>query len=140
MTPTPPTSLIDTNIILRFILEDIPEQSPRARLLMRDIALDHRRTYLADTVVFETVFTLEKSYGFSRPVIRIALLGLLDLAGIVVSDRTLLEEAFQRWVEERSLSYADSYHLSLAKHLGLAEIISFDRKLGKEPAVRRIEP
>jgi len=43
-------------------------------------------------------------------------------------------------VAEPSLSFADSYHLSLAKHLGLNQIISFDRKIAKDPAITRFEP
>ncbi len=65
---------------------------------------------------------------------------LLGLSGMLLPDKVLYGEVFDRWTRERSLSFADSYHLSLARSLGITQIISFDRKLNKEPAVRLIEP
>lgn len=59
---------------------------------------------------------------------------------MILPNKEIQPEAFERWVKEPSLSFADSYHLSLAKSFGLTEIISFDRKIEKDPAVRRVEP
>ena len=59
---------------------------------------------------------------------------------MILPDKHIYPEVFDRWLAEPSLSFADSYHLSPAKYLGLTEIISFDRKIAKDPAVTRVEP
>lgn len=86
------------------------------------------------------MFTLEKRYGRSRAEILDAVLPIIELQSVLLSDKEIYGEVFGRWLDEPSLSFADSCHLSLAKHLGLTEIISFDRKIEKDPAIRRIEP
>lgn len=135
-----PDALLDTNVILRFVLNDNVDHSPRAKTLMETIERGTRSVRLSDTVIFETVFTLSKTYGLPRPMISNDLLKLLDLPGIVLPGKRMYPDVFDRWVREPSLSFADSYHLSLAKHLGLRKIISFDRKIAKDPAVTRVEP
>ena len=64
-----PDALLDTNILLRQVLQDIPDRSARATALIAAIEQGQRAVRLADTVVFEAVFTLEKTYGVPRPAI-----------------------------------------------------------------------
>lgn len=134
------SALLDTNVILRFVLRDPKEHARRARALMLDLRRGDQTAYLPDTVVFECVFTLFKSYHVPRPEIRAAILGIVAFPGVSSPNPPVLRDAFDRWVAEPSLSFADSYHLSLAKSIGLTEIISFDRKIAKDPAVTRVEP
>ena len=135
-----PTAFIDTNILIRVVTNDIPDQAGRSHQLMREIATGARTVRLTDSVIVEAVVVLTREYKVPREHVRDALLPLIALPHMVLPDKEVHPEAFERWVREPSLSFADSYHLSLAKHLGLTEIISFDRKLGKDPAVRRLEP
>jgi predicted nucleic acid-binding protein len=135
-----PDALLDTNVLLHHVLGDHPDHSPRSSALFDAIERGERAVRLADTVVFEAIFTLEKRYKVPRPAIRDALRLILDLPGIVLPGKRVHRDAFARWAAEPGVSYADSYHLSLAKHLKLDMIISFDRHLGREPEVTRIEP
>jgi len=135
-----PDALLDTNVLLRHILGDHPDHSPRSSALFDAIERGERAVRLADTVVFEAIFTLEKLYAVPRSLIRDALRPILALPGIVLPGKRVHQDAFIRWVAEPGVSYADSYHLSLAKHLNLNTIISFDRHLGRDPEVTRIEP
>ncbi len=134
------TAFLDTSVLVRVITRDIPDLAERSERLIQEIAVGDRTARLSDTVVFETVHVLMTQYDNDRTWIRDSLLPLLGLAGMLLPDKDLYGEVFDRWIRERSLSFADSYHLSLAKHLGITEIISFDRKLNREPAVRLIEP
>jgi predicted nucleic acid-binding protein len=133
-------AFLDTSILVRTITRDIPHLAEQAERLVQAIAAGERTVHLSDTVVFETVHVLVTQYDDDRAWVRDSLLPILHLTGMVLPNKGLYAEVFDRWAREPSLSFADSYHLSLAKHLGLTEIISFDRKLTKEPAVRRVEP
>ena len=135
-----PDALLDTNILLRHVLNDNPTQSPRATALIRAIERGDRAVRLADTVVFETAFTLEKVYRVPRVAIRDALQPVLDLPGVVLPGKRGCRRVFDLYVRHPGLSFADCYHLILLQRLKLAEIISFDQKVGRVPGVTRAEP
>ncbi|RMF89558.1 MAG: hypothetical protein D6736_08165 [Nitrospinota bacterium] len=65
---------LDTNVLLRHVLGDHPEQSPRATAYLRQIEEGQITVTLADTVIFGAVFTLERHYRRPRARIREALL------------------------------------------------------------------
>ena len=134
------SALLDTNVLLRHILKDRPDHSPRSTALVDRIAAELTVVRLADTVILETIFVLTIFYRVPRVRIRDSLLPLIELPGMVLPDKDIYPEVFDRWVAEPPLSFADSHHLSLTKHLGLSQIISFDRKIAKDPAVTRVEP
>ena len=135
-----PDAFLDTNIPLRHVLQDHPDHSPRATALIDAIEQGKRAVRLADTVVFEAVFTLEKTYRVPRTEIRDALQPILDLPGVVLPGKRVFREVFDLYAREPALSFADCYHLILTKQLGLSQILSFDQKLGRMPGITRTEP
>lgn len=135
-----PDALLDTNILLRHLLQDHLDHSPRATALFDSIERGDRVVRLTDTVVFETIFTLERSLRVPRLAIHDMLYGILELPSVVLPGKRIYASVFDLWLREPGLSFADSYHLCLARQLGLSAILSFDRKLDRLPGVDRIEP
>jgi predicted nucleic acid-binding protein len=135
-----PDAFLDTNVILRQVLQDHPDHSARAATLITEIEQGKRAVRTSDTVVFEAVFTLEKTYGVPRSEIRDALLPIIDLTGVVLPGKRMFNDVFDLYVREAGLSFADCYHVSLARQLELDKIFSFDRKIGRVPGIQRIEP
>jgi predicted nucleic-acid-binding protein len=130
---------VDTNIFIRYFVPDHPEHSPLARQLFEQIERGEVSVRITDTVVFETVFTLEKYYRVPRVKIAEVWLDVLTLPGLVASNKEILRDTFGLWVERSALSYADSFHLISAKAMGLDTMITFDRKMSI-PGVTRVEP
>lgn len=130
---------LDTNILLRHLLQDQPSQSPSATRYLAAIEAGQAKARLAHTVVFETVFTLQRQYGVPRADIRDKLLPLIDLSGIVLPGKRRLREVFDLYVTY-NISFADAYHAVLMKHLKLNEIVSYDRGFDRIPGIRRVEP
>jgi predicted nucleic acid-binding protein len=137
---TEPDVLLDTNVLLRQVLEDHAKHSPRTTALIVAVEQGERAVRLTDTAVFEAVFTLEKTYSVPRADIRDALQPILDLPGVVLPGKRLLHEVFALHVEETGLSFADCYYVMAAKHLGLGTFLSFDRKMGRIEGITRAEP
>jgi len=131
--------LLDTNIVLRHLLQDDPGQSPRATRIFRDIEAGVMRVRMTDLVMFETIFTLQRRQRVPREAIRNQLTTLLDLEGIVLPGKTRWREVLDVYVTS-GLSLADSYHLVMMKRFGTAEIISFDTDFDAIPNITRIEP
>jgi uncharacterized protein len=131
--------LVDTNVFLRHIVGDHPDQSPRATAFFERIERGEVRVRVADTVIFETVFTLQKFYRIARPDIRDALLALIDLPGVMLPGKQRLRRAFDYYVTY-NLAFADAYHAVLVESLKLPEVVSFDRGYDRIPGLRRVEP
>jgi len=138
MTESP--AFLDTNILLRYFLRDYPDQWPRCVSLMEEIARGERSVLVSETVVFETVFVLEKRRQVPRPEIASALLSFIELSSVVLSGKHVVRDAFALYVEHPGLSFADCYHVIFALKHGITQIFTFDKRIGRIPGVQRIEP
>jgi predicted nucleic acid-binding protein len=130
---------LDTNIFLRHLRGDHADFSPRATALLRRIEQGSLKVRTADTVVFETVFTLERVYKQSKEAIRDAFLPLIELPGIVLPGKRRFRQVFGYYVEQ-NISFADAYHAGLMESLRLTQIVSFDRDFNRFTTVQRVEP
>lgn len=130
---------LDTNVILRHLLQDHPDHSRRATAYISRIERGEMRVRIADSVVFEAVFMLSGLYRRSKTEIRDALLPLIDLPDIVLPGKGRFREVFDLYVD-LNLSIVDAYHAVLMKYLGLREVLSFDRGLDRVTGIQRIEP
>jgi predicted nucleic acid-binding protein len=137
---TPSLSLLDTNPILRHILADHADHSPRADALFAAIERGERWVRTTDTIIFEAAFTLEKVYKVPRPEIARALLTLLRPPGIVLAGKRQYRAVFALYIAHPRLSFADAFHAALAERLGLPSIITFDQYFDRVPGVTREEP
>lgn len=111
---------VDTNVIVRFLTDDDPEQSVKARQLIAagDI-------FIAMTVILETEWVLRSSYGLSHPAIVRLIETFVGLPGISVEDPARLNTALG-WAAA-GMDFADALHL--AQPANCEAFVSFDRKL-----------
>jgi predicted nucleic acid-binding protein len=133
-------SLLDTNMILRHVLDDLPDQSPRAHAPFARIERGERRVRTTDTVLFEAVYTLESFYRVPRAEIAAQLLDILRLPGVILPGKRLYRRVFELYVAHRRLSFADCFHTVMVERYGLASILSFDRDFDRVPGLVREEP
>jgi uncharacterized protein len=129
---------LDTNILLRHLLQDDPEQSPKASTSLKRIEEGSVKVRTADTVIFETVFTLQKAYRQPKHAIAASLLPLLDLPGIVLPSKSCFRKVFSLYVEQ-NLPFADAYHVVLMEQLHLTEIVTFDTDFDKIEGIIRVK-
>ncbi|HEY7036917.1 MAG TPA: PIN domain-containing protein [Thermomicrobiales bacterium] len=135
-----PLPFLDTNILLRHITGDEPNHSPRATAFLRRIEQGDVTVRTADTVVFETVYALQRVYRMPRQGIRDAVLPLLALPGIKLPGKASYRYAFDLYANQPGLSFGDCFHLALMKRLRLSDMLTFDRKIGRVPGITRVEP
>lgn len=130
---------LDTNILLRHLLQDVADQSARSTAYLQRIERGELRVHTADTVIFETVFTLQRTYKVAKADIAAILLPLIELPGIIVPHKRRFRTAFDLYVT-LNLPFADAYHAALMKSLKLTEIVTFDREFNRVPGISRQEP
>ena len=56
-------AFVDTNIFLRHLRQDHPDFSPRATAYLTRAENGEFKVRIADTVIFETVYTLQRAYS-----------------------------------------------------------------------------
>ena len=130
---------LETNIFLRHLRQDHVDFSPRATALLRRIEHDALKVRTVDTVIFETVFTLERFYKQSKEAIRDAFLPLIELPGIVLPGKRRFRQVFGYYIDQ-NIAFADAYHAVVMESFQLTQIISFDRDFNRIPSVTRVEP
>lgn len=130
---------LDSNVLLRHLLADDPVQSPAATTFLARVERGEIRVQTADTVIFEVVFTLQRSYRQPRELISQALLPLIELPGIVLPGKRRFRQAFDLYVR-LNLPFADAYHAALMQSRNVHDVVSFDTHFDRLPGIRRIEP
>lgn len=126
-------------MLLRHLLQDDAEQSPASTAFLARVESGDAKVRISETVVFETVFTLERRYRASRREIRDAVLPLIELPGVVLPGKRKLRRVFDLYASA-NLPFADAYHAVLMQDLGIGEIVSYDRDFDRLPGLKRVEP
>lgn len=131
---------LDTNILARYLLNDIPDHSERARNLLRSAARGEASLYLPASVFVELSHLMTRRRSIPRQRVATILMEVLRLEGIDVQERNAIADALAFWKSTGGLSFVDCYHLALTRHLGMTQIYTFDRKMDRFPGVERVEP
>ena len=120
-------STLDTNIVLRWLLADVPEQTAAAEALLAG----GTRCVVPDVTLVETVFVLERVMRLTRPTVVQAVETVLAIADVEV-DRGLWHAALVDYLAYPKLSIADTYLAALATASGRLPLYTFDRKLANQ--------
>lgn len=125
---------LDANIILRYLLNDIPEQGESAIRLLKDAP---NQLAVADTALIEACFVMERAYSMSREHIAIALLGFMSLQHIN-SNRILFDRALMLFQSHPALSMEDCCLGVYAELNNAVPLYTFDKKLAKQLQATRL--
>jgi predicted nucleic acid-binding protein len=131
---------LDTNVLLRHLLQDYPEQASESTELFDKIAGGDRCVELSATVIFEAVYILSGQFGIERGAIATALQNIIELDSIVLRDKSAVVNALEIYPRHRSLSFADCFHAALALEDCHGEIYTFDKEFRRVPGITRLEP
>jgi predicted nucleic-acid-binding protein len=117
---------LDTNVLVRFLVQDDPEQSAMATKLISGLT-EAQPGFICREVLVELVWVLERAYGLVRADIARAIDGLLEAQELVVeaADRAAL--ATDRY-RKGGAGFADQMIALAGQGAGCAETVTFDRK------------
>ena len=124
--------LIDTNVVLRYLLGDHPEFSPKAEAFMFDVSQGVKKVAILDVVIVECIYVMEKYYEIPKTEIVEKLSGILNFSGIVNPDRSEILEALLKY-ENSNIDIVDC--ILAARSSPEKVVISFDKDMKKLKAV-----
>ncbi len=113
---------IDTNLIIRLLLDDDPEQSAAVKRLLTDTDV-----VIIPTVLVETLWVLASCYGASREQLVSSIELLAKHPRITIGEDTQGAEFLRLW--RGGLDAEDAAHLAFAGDA--AAFVTFDRDLVK---------
>src|SRR5439155_16150894 len=111
------------------------EQSPRATAYLPRVEDGEVVVRISDLVIFEVVFTLQRTYRQPRDVIRDVVLPLIELPGVVLPAKRRWRQIFDLYVSG-AVAFADAYHVALITQAGITEIVTFDKEFDAVPGLR----
>lgn len=129
------SAFLDTNILVRHLTGDPPEQAARATKFLAEAD----ELLLADLVVAEVVYVLESFYEVPRPRVAELVRAIIAFPAIVVLDPAVLLRALEVYETER-LDFAEAYLVAQAERSGVGMVASFDKAIDRVATVRRLEP
>jgi predicted nucleic-acid-binding protein len=121
--------IVDTNVIVRYLINDQPELHKKARDFLDLVKLGKIKAYIEQTVFTEVIFVLTNLYSISRDKIKESLQSLLLYRGFYNNEKDILIESLDIYVQT-NLHIVDCIIVVKAKYENL-EIQSFDQKLLK---------
>ena len=128
-------AFVDTNVLVRHLTGDPPEQAARATGLLSRAG----QLLLPDLIMAEVVYVLESFYEVPRPRVAELARAIIAFPAIEVADEPVLLRALEIY-EVHRLDFADAYLVAEAETSGVNAVVSFDRSIERVPTVRRVEP
>lgn len=122
---------LDTNILVRFLVEDDRAQSERAKALLQKAIDSAEPCFVSDVVVCEIVWVLETSYKVSRKEICFRLEQLLSAQHLVFPSFERLSRALGAFTSGRG-DFADYLIREWAWEGGCEAVATFDGTLLRE--------
>ena len=112
---------LDTNIVVRLIVEDEPEQGEQARKIV-----DSNNCLLLLTVARETEWVLKSLYEVKPGLIAESIERVAGLPGMVIERGVMLSNALAAF--RAGLDFGDALHLYCAEAEGAEAVATFDKK------------
>ena len=113
------TRAIDTNVLIRWLVGDDPEQSIQANEIVAEGA------FVALTVALEVEWVLRNVFDLPRPAVADALERMLTVDTLLIDQGDALFWALERF--RAGADWADCIHLISAR--SATNFVTFDRKL-----------
>ena len=97
------------------------------------------RAYLSDSVIFESAFTLERSYKHPKERVQEAMVSLLDQPNLLIAGRARWRRVFNLYVDY-NIPLGDAMNVEFMERTEVTDIVSFDKDFDRVPSITRIEP
>jgi predicted nucleic-acid-binding protein len=118
---------LDTNILVRYLTQDDPVQSPKATELIEQRLTEHDPGFISVLALAETVWVLERAYGLANADIAAAIERTLQADVLIVENE---QEVFTAMValKEGHGSFSDALIGALGARAGCSRTLTFDQK------------
>ncbi|MEA1953840.1 MAG: PIN domain-containing protein [Campylobacterota bacterium] len=123
-------SLIDTNVIIRFLAADVEELHLESVEILNKIYNNELKVEILGEVIMEVLFVMKRGYKEPKDVTVKSLKEILSLRGVVNKDKYILLEALTMFCD-KNIDFVDALICIKSKLEGYSKI-SFDKDVMKK--------
>lgn len=121
---------IDTNVLVRYVVQDDSEQLEAARALFARCIDEGQSLFVPVTVTLELEWVLRSNFGFAKDDVIHVIASLFSAAELSFESERALEVALQLF-REGAADFADCVHVALALQAGEPPLWTFDRRASR---------
>lgn len=127
---------LDTNVVVRYLAQDHPDQSPVASALMDELT-EAAPGYLSLVTVVEVYWVLRRAYKVTAARCVELLDGLLDARELRVDRDEVVRSALAATRE--GLDFADAVIVELGRAAGCDRTVTFDQRAARDGAMQFLD-
>lgn len=121
------TAILDTNVIIRFLIGDDPVNYKKSVQIFSDIDNGKINALLLDAVVAEAVYVLMKVYKVTKNKVTEKLSAIVQNKNILINDKPSMIKALALFTQS-NLDFIDCL-VKAYSELNNLKLLSFDKKL-----------
>ena len=121
---------LDTNVLVRYLTQDDPEQARKANAVIEETVGDGKRCFIASIVLCELVWVLQAAYGYDKEDVSGALEKMMSTIEFSIEDKDLALRALDDYLKG-SADFADYLIGWKNRKSGCEMTVTFDRNLKK---------
>ena len=121
---------LDTNVLVRYIVQDDETQLAAARRLIRKSIDDGHALFVPITVALEIEWVLRSNFEYSKDRVMAILSNLLSAAELTFESERAFEVALHLY-RDSSADFADCLHIALASQARELPLWTFDKRAAK---------
>jgi len=126
---------LDTNVLVRYVVQDDEVQLAAARRLIRKCVADGQTLFVPATVTLELEWVLRASFEYAKDEVMEVLSSLFSAAELTFESERALEVALQLY-RSGTADFADCVHIALAAQAGESPLWTFDKRAAKVSGAR----
>jgi predicted nucleic-acid-binding protein len=124
---------VDTNVLVRLLVRDDPDQVKTAESFIAPGA------WVSHLVLAEALWVLDAVYHRTAEQIALAIDRLLNHKELTIQDAEVVAEALTHFQKRPALGFSDCLVLEIARKAGHLPLGTFDRSLSKLDGTKRLE-
>ena len=124
---------VDTNVIVRIVVRDDPEQVRAAERFAAGGA------WVSHVVLAEATWVLDAVYQRTAQQVAAAIDLLLNHKDFTLQDSDVVAAALEEFKKRPALGFSDCFVLEIARKAGHLPLATFDRNLAKLAGVERLQ-
>jgi predicted nucleic-acid-binding protein len=122
--------IIDTNIVVRFLLGDIQDCNYKESVaIFETIESGELYIYIMESILLESYYVLTKVYLLPKNNVIQDLISIISLSGVMNPDKQVFLDALRMHMH-KNISLVDCLLCSYNKHYNY-DVLTFDKKLQK---------
>ncbi|PIQ51872.1 MAG: twitching motility protein PilT [Comamonadaceae bacterium CG12_big_fil_rev_8_21_14_0_65_59_15] len=121
---------LDTNVLVRFLVQDDAKQGLLARELIRSTLAKGEPLFVPVTVMLELEWVLRSNFGFDKAQIMLTLASLLAASELSFESEKSVEVALELFRQNKA-DFSDCVHIAISHSAGMTPMWTFDRAASK---------